>query len=244
MKKLTQTQLQFIDDYLIKNKVKYWDVRLELIDHIATLVEEKLTKGISFEDAMFEVHSGFGNNVNEPRLNQKNTAWITTKSLYENNKGFQELVNEKAASLKVKYSKIHRQEIKKIFLNPVFIILNILLIAFAYLFYNLLSFKYVYILNIIVATVPVFYFLPKLVRKQAIKSQALKSLFSYYFLVVFSVLNFINSLNIFDSFNEFYALKTSVAVFFFVLLSACSITPVISKLLKEQDTYYKSSIKS
>jgi cation transport ATPase len=244
VKKLTKIQLQFIDNYLIKNKVKYWDVRLELIDHIAALVEEKLTKGISFEDAMFEVHSGFGNNVNEPRLNQNNTAWITTKSLYENNKGFQELVNEKAASLKVKYSKIHRQEIKKIFLNPVFIILNILLIGFVYLFYNLLSFKYVYILNIIVAMVPVFYFLPKLVRKQAIKSQALKSLFSYYFLVVFSVLNFtINGLNFFDSFKEFYALKTSVVVFFFLLLSACSIIPVISKLLKEQDTYYKISIK-
>ncbi|MCF6280116.1 MAG: hypothetical protein L3J14_07190, partial [Flavobacteriaceae bacterium] len=45
---LTKEQIQFIDDYLKEQKVKFWDVRIELIDHIASKLEEnpevKLTR--------------------------------------------------------------------------------------------------------------------------------------------------------------------------------------------------------
>jgi hypothetical protein len=39
--KLTKENIKYIDDYLIENKVKYIDVRLELIDHLASEFEEK-----------------------------------------------------------------------------------------------------------------------------------------------------------------------------------------------------------
>ncbi len=39
--KLSKENLVFIDDYLIKNKVNHWDVRMELTDHIASLLEEE-----------------------------------------------------------------------------------------------------------------------------------------------------------------------------------------------------------
>ncbi len=46
--KLTKEQIQFIDDYLKEQKVKFWDIRIELIDHIASKLEEnpeiKLTR--------------------------------------------------------------------------------------------------------------------------------------------------------------------------------------------------------
>ena len=38
--KLTKEQIKYIDDYLIKLKVKYIDVRLELVDHLASDFEE------------------------------------------------------------------------------------------------------------------------------------------------------------------------------------------------------------
>ena len=44
--KLTKEQITYIDDYLKHHKVKYWDIRIELLDHIVTTVEEKLEKGI------------------------------------------------------------------------------------------------------------------------------------------------------------------------------------------------------
>ena len=38
--KLTKEQIQFIESYLIEQGVNYWDVRIELIDHLATKLEE------------------------------------------------------------------------------------------------------------------------------------------------------------------------------------------------------------
>ena len=61
--KLTKEQITYIDDYLKHHKVNYWDIRIELLDHIVTTVEEKLTKGISFDDAMIEVHKSFENSM-------------------------------------------------------------------------------------------------------------------------------------------------------------------------------------
>ena len=41
MDKLTKENIQFIDKYLVKRGVKYLDVRVELIDHLASEYEEK-----------------------------------------------------------------------------------------------------------------------------------------------------------------------------------------------------------
>lgn len=42
--KLTTAELQFIDNYLKNSDVKYFDIRMELADHIASAVEEKMQK--------------------------------------------------------------------------------------------------------------------------------------------------------------------------------------------------------
>ncbi|MCZ8089254.1 hypothetical protein [Flavobacterium sp.] len=50
--KLNQNQIQFIDGYLHRNDVIYVDIRAEMIDHIATGVEEKMKdEDIDFHDA-------------------------------------------------------------------------------------------------------------------------------------------------------------------------------------------------
>ncbi|WP_396155902.1 hypothetical protein [Flavobacterium macrobrachii] len=50
--KLNQNQIQFIDGYLQRNDVIYVDIRAEMIDHIATGVEEKMkVEDIDFHDA-------------------------------------------------------------------------------------------------------------------------------------------------------------------------------------------------
>lgn len=62
--KLTKEEIKFIDNYLKKNDVKFWDVRLELLDHIVSAVEDKIgDEGISFNEALLEVHCGFGNQL-------------------------------------------------------------------------------------------------------------------------------------------------------------------------------------
>lgn len=50
--KLSKEQIQFIDTYLKNNDVFYTDIRFEMIDHIASAVEEKMQKeNIDFYDA-------------------------------------------------------------------------------------------------------------------------------------------------------------------------------------------------
>ncbi len=50
--KLNKNQIQFIDGYLQRNDVIYVDIRAEMIDHIATAVEEKMkVEDIEFHDA-------------------------------------------------------------------------------------------------------------------------------------------------------------------------------------------------
>ena len=73
--KLNQNQIQFIDGFLQRNDVIYVDVRTEMIDHIATGVEEKM----KVEDIDF--HDAFVSYVNSNRkeifsMNKKN--WQST----------------------------------------------------------------------------------------------------------------------------------------------------------------------
>jgi hypothetical protein len=42
--KLTQEQIQFIDTYLKKSDVIYDDIRLEMVDHVATAIETELSQ--------------------------------------------------------------------------------------------------------------------------------------------------------------------------------------------------------
>jgi hypothetical protein len=44
MIELTKEQLQFIDHRLENEGIKYWDIRIEMLDHIVSDVEERLTE--------------------------------------------------------------------------------------------------------------------------------------------------------------------------------------------------------
>ena len=60
---LDQPQIKYIDNYLKYHKVDYWDIRIELLDHIVSKVETLMEDGNSFESALEEVHVGFGNSI-------------------------------------------------------------------------------------------------------------------------------------------------------------------------------------
>lgn len=67
--KLTPQDIQFIDTYLLKHDIIFVDVRAEMVDHIATAVEEKMQKeNVYFYDAF------------------KDYMAVNNKELYKNNK--------------------------------------------------------------------------------------------------------------------------------------------------------------
>ncbi|MQP25019.1 hypothetical protein GFJ94_08075 [Flavobacterium sp. LMO8] len=50
--KLTSQNIQFIDNYLKNSEVIYYDIRMEMLDHVATAVEQKMeVENIDFYDA-------------------------------------------------------------------------------------------------------------------------------------------------------------------------------------------------
>jgi hypothetical protein len=59
MEKLTKEELKFIDNYLLKADVIYKDIRVEMVDHVATAVEARMEKDeedfySAFKDYMVE----------------------------------------------------------------------------------------------------------------------------------------------------------------------------------------------
>lgn len=73
--KLNKNQIQFIDGYLQRNDVIYVDIRAEMIDHIATGVEEKM----KVED--IEFHDAFVSYVNSNRkeiFSMNKNSWRST----------------------------------------------------------------------------------------------------------------------------------------------------------------------
>jgi hypothetical protein len=78
--KLTQDNIKFIDTYLENSDVKYIDIRLEMVDHVATAIEAEMTAGDTrdfyyiFKDYMV---------ANKRRLLDNNDEFLkqTTKKL-------------------------------------------------------------------------------------------------------------------------------------------------------------------
>ncbi len=86
---LTSEQVKSIDALLRHHDIKYWDVRLELLDHIVTKVEDLMNDGQSFDTALLEAHRNFGNGTKR--------VWNTHigQSLYVDGSGYQKFMKRR-----------------------------------------------------------------------------------------------------------------------------------------------------
>lgn len=59
---LSATQISEIKNFISRKGIKYQDVQMEVIDHVATAVEEKMNADgtLSFESALNQTHASFG----------------------------------------------------------------------------------------------------------------------------------------------------------------------------------------
>lgn len=49
---LTRNQVMSIENRLQHNGLTYWDIRIEVLDHLVTMIEEKMSKGESYDSAV------------------------------------------------------------------------------------------------------------------------------------------------------------------------------------------------
>jgi hypothetical protein len=98
---LTKEQLIFIDDYLTACKVKFEDVRKELVDHFASILETKLQENpkLDFQQELQQIHKTFGEN------------------------GFKNLLESKTKSVRKQFYKSTFQEMKCFFTIPKILII-------------------------------------------------------------------------------------------------------------------------
>ena len=85
---LTKEQIQEIDNRLKKNGIKYWDLRIEMLDHVVTDVENSIEKEGALEEVITNSFIALGWNGNLKHLNQK--GWQNTNDKYRRDyhKGF------------------------------------------------------------------------------------------------------------------------------------------------------------
>lgn len=129
--KLTKEQIQYIDDYLKHHQIKYWDIKIELLDHIVLKVEELMTKGVSFSQALEKVHVSFGNSLK--RFWNSHIEY----SIFANGTGYKNFVSVKRKQINKKYRKNFWCEIKYIVTNPkyLFFLLLFSFISYYFIFY-------------------------------------------------------------------------------------------------------------
>lgn len=148
--KLTKEEIKYIDNYLIKNDVKFWDVRLELLDHMVSAVEDKIeNKGISFNEALLEVHQGFGNRIQNGYTNEINFE----KALFIDGKGFKKFTFKKQKEIGRKHRRVYRKTFLSFLLSYQFFLEYILLIILV-LTINQFNPKMVFVIAMIACYIP------------------------------------------------------------------------------------------
>lgn len=88
---LTKKQIQFIENRLENEGVKFWDIRIEMLDHVVTDVEKRTGLGEKFEDAVqnsFEELGWKGSFKDLVIIRQKLIAKLNRNSIHKELKNF------------------------------------------------------------------------------------------------------------------------------------------------------------
>lgn len=196
--KLTKEQITYIDDYLKHHKVKYWDIRIELLDHIVTTVEETMEQGISFDDAMIEVHKSFGNSMK--------MFWNSEieYGIFANGLGYKSLMEDKIKEVNNKYRKLVHKEVAQFFksFKKISILISFFLIE--YFLFKQLNIKIFKNLNLVLFISPVLLFYIYsfmnnfLMKKRSINMQYSLTQTTISFLILQGVLHFIKPDGVFN----------------------------------------------
>jgi len=213
--KLIKDQIKYIDDYLKKNGVKYWDVRLELIDHFASKLE------------------------NSVHVDLTKTLLIREFGTYPSLENIQE---ERRKSINKKYRKLFFQEILNFFKSTKNILIFIVLFFFYYQFNKHLNTKVFLKSSILLALIPVII---SLLFQFYIWIKKNKSIYLatalFYFMFTFLLYNMVIQLTINDSFFEITQQTQGVIILIslpFYLVGMYSGFKVFNKTHKEYTQIY------
>lgn len=115
---LTAEQIQYTHDFVKRKYVDYYDVQIELVDHIATSIEEKIEANpkLDFYTALQQVSDSFG--------------------MF----GFMKFVEEKEKQVQRRFRKMYQREVRQFFTIPK-VLFTIAVVFVVYQFNSVVSYE-------------------------------------------------------------------------------------------------------
>ncbi|QOD59902.1 hypothetical protein H9I45_11145 [Polaribacter haliotis] len=129
---LTKNQIQFIDHRLENEGVKYWDIRIEMLDHVVTDVEKRIELGEGFKDAV-------------------NNSFIFSGW----NGSFDSLTKQRLFSINKIVRKQYFLKVKDLFIKPTSLLLIFLFVSIYYMVYSFASLSVFKTVTLIVLFAPI-----------------------------------------------------------------------------------------
>lgn len=219
--KLTKEQITFIENRLTKKGVTYWDIRIEMLDHLVLETEKQMENGKPFDTAM-------------------NYAF---KIMHWNGRSLREVVRSKLFLINGKIRKQYFNEALSVFTNPKKLI-SFLLFIFCYVLlaqkvdFNILK-KVSLILLLTPTVIGVVLYLFSFVRKN--KSGIMNYATFYIYFSFLMLQGFIHVMKpdggYFEVSNEVYIIVIQIVVILNTLFTYAGIS-VFIKNKKETDVVF------
>ena len=180
---LTKEQLLQIDNYIFSCGIKFYDVRAEIVDHFANILEEKLDENpnLNFKREIENIHRNFSD------------------------KGFNQLLEQKTKAVQTQFYKQSLKHLLTFFKSPK-IIVSIALFYLLFLLMNLFENKETFfdllvgLGFVLVSSIMVRVYLNKKKQKEVFLSLDMNNVYLQLFNFVIICLNSVNQLRSSDSF--------------------------------------------
>jgi hypothetical protein len=222
--KLTEAQIEELYAFTQKKYVEHYDVQTELVDHLASSIEEKMSESnsINFENALQQVYAQFG--------------------IF----GFSELIEKKGIEATIKGRKLFRKSFFDFFKLPK-ILLFVMILMVSYKVFEISDNDFIsYCFYTIIVFFNIKYITKSIRAKRSVKVPLLQleniyvmspSFVSSLFLIFCIFFN----LSITDLSNYYHALIP--LIFSLIIISYLAEIDVLDKLFNEQKRLYPEAFK-
>lgn len=220
--KLTEAQIEELYAFTCRKYVEHYDVQTELVDHLATSIEEKMsTNNINFETALQQVYAQFG--------------------IF----GFSELVEKKGMEAAIKGRKLFRKTFIEYFRLPKILLFAIILLV-SYKVFEISTndfISYCFYASIVIFNV-IF-----IIKSIQVKRSVMKPLLQFENMYIMSS-SFGSSLLIFQIFFKLSVTDLSKnyqalipVIFSIICISYLAEIDVLDKLFNQQKRLYPEAFK-
>ncbi|WP_298997319.1 hypothetical protein [uncultured Tenacibaculum sp.] len=216
---LTKEQIQHIENRLIKDGVKYWDIRIEMLDHIISDVENTLNNDTPFKESVQNamVKLGWKENFN--------------------GSNFEGIIQQRTKDIAKKYRNIFWNDLKATMQKPKNILLFALLFLFLFIFKeNEIVLKYTLFTFIVSNLILVLFYLYKYQMLRSVQLNFVLQLSTFSISIFNFIIFFPKVLFKYDVFGSEYLF---LVLFLIIPISLLGLKFFIKEYQKINTTYQK-----